>query len=367
MPNPTKKRYKGQKDVIVEEPVLGMLMSSGEVKIEPEKGRLHQHVWGEWAVERALARFRYDPSDKTLEWTDRDSARDPDIFFTIVSALERRGWTVERNKTLGGGIMRSIPNIASFNLRRFNGTPVLHISMVSPDTARKLKTPVELPKDKRFDDAVKNTKGAEVTPDGLMLTVLRRQHPDQGERQSLRDGVFYQPEGSLNKFPFNGQYGYGGSEKLNGISLFKRPLFIKGAVGGKAVEAAYNFIKGKGAFGKMRSDLLQKLVYNYGYRLPGNRKRESIYEILREYGGNEGVADEIYEHSLRPNVSNGMMTAIMENIIANTVRKAGYDSIMGWSVRRDGSTFISEVFDLRERTYPSQFKPEGEIHPDFSN
>jgi len=117
MPTQPKKRDKNKREV--KEPILGMLMSSGEVKIEPEKGRLHQHIWGDWAVERALARFRYDPSDKELMWTDRDNARDPEIFFTIINALERRGWTVERNKSLGGGLLRSIPNTASFNLRKF--------------------------------------------------------------------------------------------------------------------------------------------------------------------------------------------------------------------------------------------------------
>ena len=120
MPNPTKKKYKGQKDIVVEEPVLGMLMSNGSVLIEPEKGRLHQHIWGEWAVERAIARFRYDPSDKSLMWTDRDSARDPEIFFAIISALENRGWTVETNKALGGGVLRNTPDVkVSFNLNRF--------------------------------------------------------------------------------------------------------------------------------------------------------------------------------------------------------------------------------------------------------
>ncbi len=120
MPNPTKKKYKGQKDIVVEEPVLGMLMSNGSVLIEPEKGRLHQHIWGDWAIERALARFRYDPSDKSLMWTDRDSARDPEIFFTIISALENRGWTVETNKALGGGVLRNTPDVkVSFNLNRF--------------------------------------------------------------------------------------------------------------------------------------------------------------------------------------------------------------------------------------------------------
>ena len=121
MPNPTKKRYKGQKDLVVEEPILGMLMSSGEVKIEPEKGRLHQHIWGEFLVQKAMARFRYDPSTKTLMWTDRDSPKDPEIFYAVVNAVENRGYSIEKHSVMGGGVLRNTPDqmVMAFNLRRF--------------------------------------------------------------------------------------------------------------------------------------------------------------------------------------------------------------------------------------------------------
>jgi len=45
--------------------------------------------------------------------------------------------------------------------------------------------------------------------------------------------------------------------------------------------------------------------------------------------------------------------AVQENIVAHAVRNAGYDAIVGYSMKRDGTPFLSEVFDFTMREYPS--------------
>ena len=45
-------------------------------------------------------------------------------------------------------------------------------------------------------------------------------------------------------------------------------------------------------------------------------------------------------------------------------RQEGYDSVIGYSTDRGGNEFISEIFDLREKTYPS-LESESEINQDY--
>ena len=73
------------------------------------------------------------------------------------------------------------------------------------------------------------------------------------------------------------------------------------------------------------------------------------------------MAYDIIIHSKKGNT---LRYAIQENIIANSVRDAGYDSVLGYSQRRNGDYFISEIFDVRELTYPSN-NWESNIHSKF--
>ena len=232
-------------------------------------------------------------------------------------------------------------------------------AVISPEKARSLKMKTELPQDEAFRKAVENTKGARITEDGLEIELTRNQHPDQTDRPSARSGVFYQPEGSFNKYPYSGKQGYGGSENIKGTTLLKRPIFVKGATGGKAPERAYDMINGKGSFDKMRTKVLNKAIGNFSKSDP-----YATYHLLEEFGGDVGLAQEI-ERIRNVTPGNVYVYTIQENIIANSVRKAGYDSVVGYSQRRDGTFFISEVFDVREATYPSKFNPGGTVHQTF--
>lgn len=229
---------------------------------------------------------------------------------------------------------------------------------IDPDTAKSLNTPLELPADQVFTDAVNGTPGASITEDGLLIDLTRYQKEEQEGGMSIRTGVFYLPSGSpQEKYYKSGKIGYGGRVKIQGETLLRKPLFVKGATGGKAPEAAYDSIKGKGAYQKMRNDVLQATT-QYGYKV----QESDVMEVLEKYGADTSTAFEILYNSREGNT---LPYAIQENIVAHAVREAGYDSVVGYSKKRgDSSFFISEVFDVREITYPTE-TGETEIHDKF--
>jgi hypothetical protein len=113
------------------------------------------------------------------------------------------------------------------------------VGMISPKLAKSIKMATELPKDKLFQDAVNSIPGAKITTEGLELPVSRFQKAEQAGEESVRTGVFYLPQGSpQERFYKTGKVGYGGGEKIEGLTLVKKPLFVKGGTGGKAPEAA---------------------------------------------------------------------------------------------------------------------------------
>jgi hypothetical protein len=136
-------------------------------------------------------------------------------------------------------------------------------NIVPVSTARDIKMPVTLPTDDVFKKAVENTLGASITDEGLVMNVMRKQKPQQAETESVRGGVFYLPEGSTSMKYYGGGNAYGGTEKISGETLYKNPLFVKGATGGKAPEAAYEQIMGKDALKTMQDDV-NSIISDYG-------------------------------------------------------------------------------------------------------
>ena len=115
-------------------------------------------------------------------------------------------------------------------------------SIVPRDVVNEMGMATTLPKDSIFVEAVKNTPSAQITDEGLLINIMRKQKPEQAMTESVRSGVFYLPEGSTNIKHYGGTNpygGYGGTEKISGETLYKNPLFVKGATGGKAPETAY--------------------------------------------------------------------------------------------------------------------------------
>ena len=134
--------------------------------------------------------------------------------------------------------------------------------IVSPVVARAINMPVSLPTDEVFQKAVANTPNAQITDEGLLLNVMRKQKPQQAMTESVRGGVFYLPEGASQMKHYGGTGYYGGTEKIAGETLYKNPLFVKGATGGKAPEAAYEQLAGKDGLKAMQDDV-QRIISGY--------------------------------------------------------------------------------------------------------
>jgi hypothetical protein len=235
---------------------------------------------------------------------------------------------------------------------------------VSPEQARRIKMTTELPQTPEFEAAVAGTPSAQVTPDGLLVDVTRYQQAVQAGEPSIRTGVFYLPSGSAQaKYYRRSGTTYGGKYELQGPTLLRRPLFVKGATGGRAPQAAYDQLNGKGAYEAMRNDVLQ--VTNRGL-YPGGRAGadvQGVARVLEKYGADPSMASEIVHNSRE---GNQLPYAVQENIVAHAVRKAGYDSVLGWSKGRgaEGRPFLSEIFDVREADYPVRGEP-GTLRPEF--
>ena len=152
---------------------------------------------------------------------------------------------------------------AGMALENFMAQQGLLQNIVPVSTARDIKMPVTLPTDDVFKKAVENTPGASITDQGLVMNVMRKQKPQQAETESVRGGIFYLPEGSTSMKYYGGGNAYGGTEKISGETLYKNPLFVKGATGGKAPEAAYEQIMGKEGLKTMQDDV-SSIISGYG-------------------------------------------------------------------------------------------------------
>lgn len=237
--------------------------------------------------------------------------------------------------------------------------------IVSPQLAKRIKMDVSLPASEDFNLAVKNTPSATITPEGLQMRVQRSQVPSQSGMESVRTGVFYLPEGSRDARYYKGEGGgrwYGGTQPISGETLLKNPLFVKGASGGKAPEIAYEQVMGKGSLRKLDDDIFRVLGAKSATRSDQKLFEEYVGDFLKQYGSNPEMAGYIIQNSAK---GNQLRYALRENVIANSVRNAGYDSVLGYSKTKSGPK-ISELFDLREATYPTQ-SGESVLRKEFSS
>ena len=231
-------------------------------------------------------------------------------------------------------------------------------NIVPIEEAKKLKMPVMTDSmNPEYRAAIENTPSAKITEDGLVINLMRKQKPEQAAEESVRSGVFYLPEGSPTIKHYGGSTGYGGTEKIVGETLYKNPLIIKGATGGKAPENAYARLTSPEEAKQLSVDALQALVGS-------NKPAETIKNIetflekyVPQYKGN---ADYIYENSKG---GNKLRYALQELAIADRVRRDGYDSVIGLT-KTKGKPTLSEVFDVRETHYPTT-QGDFTLHPDF--
>jgi hypothetical protein len=260
---------------------------------------------------------------------------------------------------LGAMAARAAPGAVRAGVRNLSTPRTLNpqAGIVSTDLARKLSTTRSLPQSETFQQAVANTPGASITDDGLMMALQRGQKIEQEMAPSVRGGVFYLPKGAAQGKHYSKDSGaYGGSEKVTGETSIANPLFVKGATGGRSPEQAYIELMGKDAFKALQDELMGVISY-------GNKNmRADVGNFLSKYAPElEDYADYIVDNSKQ---GNQLRYALQEAAIGSAARNAGHDAIVGYSKKRTGDPFISEVFDVREVNYPSQ-NIESEVFEQF--
>lgn len=227
------------------------------------------------------------------------------------------------------------------------------LGIVPVDAGRAFGIPSKIPDSDTFRRAVANTPGAAVDAEAMTIPLRRNQRPEQAMDDSVRGGVFYLPQGSKDAKYYTGtnhNFAYGGTQPIEGTTAIKAPLFVKGATGGKAPEAAYDSLLGKGSYQDMRTDALRSTG---GYGLPQDIKAELVQQFLAKHAPElDGLEYHILENSKK---GNQLAYALQEAAVASAARKHGHDAIVGYSTRRgpEKEPFISEVFDTRESHYPN--------------
>ena len=227
--------------------------------------------------------------------------------------------------------------------------------IISPKVVNQLGMATTLPKDDIFSQAVANTPSARISEEGLHLNLMRKQKPEQAGTESVRSGVFYLPEGSANIKHYGGSTSYGGTDKITGETLYKNPLFVKGATGGKAPETAYAQLTDKNQLKQLQSDVSKAISG------PQDIKYDLVQQFLDKHAPDlSDYASYIYDNSRK---GNQLRYALQEAAVAQKVRDAGHDAVIGHSKGKQGP-FISEVFDVRESHYPDQHG-NFELNPKF--
>jgi hypothetical protein len=234
-------------------------------------------------------------------------------------------------------------------------------NIVPPNVANAMGMSTTLPKDDIFTQAVSNTPNARITDEGLYLNLMRKQKPEQAMTESVRSGVFYLPEGSASMKHYGGTNFYGGTDKITGETLYKNPLFVKGATGGKAPEAAYAQLTDKDQLKQMLDDAMEHSSFGFRPNISYGQQTQKVEEFLSKYAPDlEGYASYIVDNSKR---GNQLRYALQEAATAQKVRDAGYDAVIGHSKGKQGP-FISEVFDIRESHYPNAYG-DFKLNPKF--
>ena len=157
----------------------------------------------------------------------------------------------------------------------------------------------DLPESEIFKRAVEATPGARIEDEHLVMPMIRQQRTEQALEPSTRGGVFYLPEGSKDIKYFKGNEDlYGGTQSISGETAFSNPLFVKGSVGGKAPEVAFEALHGKGAMKKLDDDIFQVVNENWLRKKDPELYYERVADLLKSYGvdhADPGLAEYIVD------------------------------------------------------------------------
>lgn len=216
------------------------------------------------------------------------------------------------------------------------------------------------PSGSSFEQAVANS-GGELTPQGLMLDLLRYQSPRRAGKDALSGGVFYMTPKSdprmseIYNANTNKKMPWGGTQEISGKTLFKNPYITKAGWGGPAVFD----VAGPDLLGQVENHML-------GRDISRATSDEARKEFFKQW------APEVTPPP--PGASKNwqrMWPWLSEAAIGSKARQLGYDSIIAHGMQSTDmgeipqtKPTINEIFDLRESHYPT---PEGgyKLWPQF--
>jgi len=231
---------------------------------------------------------------------------------------------------------------------------------IGRDKAETLNVKKRIPNTDDVKVAIKNS-GGKIEKGGVSIPVTRRQNKDQVDEQSSRSCVYYLPAKTKNKYTGSGFYG--GSYHVEQEIFVKRPFVVKGSTGGSVPKnALIKLTKDKKIYTSIQSDAM-KVIFKTIQNEPASDVILELEKVLKQYGGNVPDASNMY-YTAKKVGGNFLIMAVSENIAANNIRNAGYDSILGVSYTKQKEPFLGEIIDLREISYPSQ-EQSGDIHPSY--
>jgi len=233
-------------------------------------------------------------------------------------------------------------------------------AMVGREAAITTGVPLDLPTRRGFLQAVENTDGAQITPDGLSVDLIRWQQPEQVGAEAGQSAVFYLASGTHARDvdTYRGTFlgDYGGDQRIAGPSVFRRPFVARAGVGDAAI-AAYAALNGQEATDAMRGPVGRLGGFP---RLSRDEVVARTRDILTRHDAGPEAAEQIVDaYRLGAPLEN----AVEERIVSHDLRRRGYDSVIGYSgVGRNAR--LTELMDVRERTYPDE-TGQTELHPQF--
>ena len=233
--------------------------------------------------------------------------------------------------------------------------------IVPPGVARRLG-PVRLPVgDESFRSAVAQTPAARITDEGLEVNVTRWQNESLPGVEPVRGSVFYSPVSDFSdtyRRSSLGRTDVGGNQQITGTTLLRRPYVQHGVANQTTTLNDILSVAGGGRPGtelglaahKFAADVADGTVHL------AKSERASV-DDLRAIFLSVGLQGEDAKR-ITDYIDSGASkfeaySAIMDSAMAESARKAGYDSIVVIELNPDvQARQLVEIIDLRESVYP---------------
>ena len=232
--------------------------------------------------------------------------------------------------------------------------------IINPEMARKQRGKVLLPPEGsplwEILSRTAEKEGGYIDAEGLHMPVQRAQQKNAPGTKTKSGAVFYDTQRKKSDYLIGTtpsvpqQQMEGGSELIQGDTIFRRPVFAAGSTLGDA--GLTNHLALEAGYDKQKASKLTSDLYDLNSR-PDYKTPDALAKFADKYDIDRPPASVDYR-------SNRWW--LVDFVNGELARKAGYDSIV--QLGDDGST-IKEIQDLRETTYPELSGEPTTLHPAY--